>query len=284
MEVEREVADGRLTPLVTPWMTEAAGAPADVAGTLAIRPDGHCVFHRAPATDGHRGGCAIYGQRPSSCEHFPYVCTIDPRGVHVTLSHYCPTAADLLFADQEPPEIVQGPPVFGDPMPEGLDARESLPPVADGRRRLMGWDEVTKWERQTVSEVAGRAGDATVPDAGLFEEARRAVAEPYEWPAAPDRLERAWKGLVAPGWEDLSPVVGRYLASKVLASWALYSGPGLPEVLRSVAMARAVLGVEAARQCLRADRALDRTLLKEAIRRSDLLLVHYAEPSKLYAP
>ena len=100
----------------------------------------------------------------------------------------------------------------------------------------------------------------------------------------PDRLERAFEVLVVPGWLDLSPVIGRYLASKVLASWALYTGSGFPEVLRAVAMARAVLGVEAARQCLRAERALDRALLKEAIRQSDLLLVHYAEPSALYAP
>ncbi len=277
------MADGRLAPVVTPWAVPAAGAPADVAGTLAIRRDGHCVFHRAAATDGHRGGCAIYSLRPSSCKHFPSVCTIDPRGVHVTLSHYCPTAADLLFVGEDPAEIVEGPPVFGDRMPEGLDARESLPPVADDLR-LMAWDEVTQWERQTVLEVAGRSGDTAVPDAGLFEEARHAVAGPHDWPAMPDRLDRAWEVLVVPGWLDLSPVIGRYLASKVLASWALYTGSGFPEVLRAVAMARAVLGVEAARQCLRAERALDRALLKEAIRQSDLMLVHYAEPSALYAP
>lgn len=281
--VELEMASGRVTALVTPWLTGTADTPADVAGTLAIRRDGQCVFHREPSpASGQKGGCAIYGLRPSSCEHFPYICAIDPRGVQVTLSHYCPTAADLLFAAEEPLTIVEGPPVFDHRTPEGLDARESLPPVADGGRRLMGWDEVAMWEREAVSDVAGRAGDTSMPDCGLFEEVRHAVAGPLDWPGTPDRLERAWEVLVVPGWPDLSPVVGRYLASKVFASWALYSGSGLPEVMRAAAMARAVLGVEAARQCLRADRVVDRTLLKEAIRQSDLLLVHYAEPLTLY--
>jgi hypothetical protein len=46
-------------------------------------------------------------------------------------------------------------------------------------------------------------------------------------------------------------------------------------VLRSIETARAALQVEAARQCARADRILDAPLLKEAIRQSDLRLLHY---------
>ena len=144
------------------------GASSAAAAPFAGVPPPSSSFHRAAATDGHRGGCAIYSLRPSSCKHFPYLCTIDPRGVHVTLSHYCPTAADLLFVGEDPAEIVEGPPVFGDRMPEGLDARESLPPVADDLR-LMAWDEVTQWERQTVLEVAARSGDTAVPDAAAQE-------------------------------------------------------------------------------------------------------------------
>ena len=64
--------------------------------------------------------------RPS-CAHFPYVCLIDQRGVHVTLSHYCPTATALLFEHSGPIEIVEGPsPIAELDMLEGLDARDAL--------------------------------------------------------------------------------------------------------------------------------------------------------------
>ena len=46
-------------------------------------------------------------------------------------------------------------------------------------------------------------------------------------------------------------------------------------------MAAAVLRIEAARQCGWLGRALDRELLTEAIRQTDLLLVHYADPQLL---
>ena len=93
-------------------------------GTLPRDGNGACVFHS--------GGCSIYEHRPLSCVHFPYVCMIDPRGVHVTLSHYCPTAAALLFEHEGPIEVVEGPsPVPLLEIPEGLDARESLPPVRE---------------------------------------------------------------------------------------------------------------------------------------------------------
>ena len=58
----------------------------------------------------------------------------------------------------------------------------------------------------------------------------------------------------------------------------MYLGSGPADVMRGVDIARAVLQVEATRQCTRAARALDQPLLKEAIRQSDLLLVHYADP------
>ena len=94
----------------------------DEGGVLPRNESGACVFH-----DRH---CTVYEHRPLSCVHFPYVCMIDPRGVHVTLSHYCPTAAALLFEHEGPIEVVEGPsPVPLLEIPEGLDARESLPPL-----------------------------------------------------------------------------------------------------------------------------------------------------------
>ena len=60
-----------------------------------------------------------------------------------------------------------------------------------------------------------------------------------------------------------------------------YLRDGIPAVLRGVEQARSVLQIEAARQCARTGRPLDAALLKEAIRQSDLLLVHYADSSQL---
>jgi hypothetical protein len=44
-----------------------------------------------------------------------------------------------------------------------------------------------------------------------------------------------------------------------------------------------VLRIECARQCAFFQRPLDRELMTEAIRQSDLLLVHYADPALLAA-
>jgi hypothetical protein len=46
-------------------------------------------------------------------------------------------------------------------------------------------------------------------------------------------------------------------------------------------LALGLLRAEAARGCADAGRALDPDLLKEAVRRSDLLLVHLADPEAL---
>jgi hypothetical protein len=279
------VGQGRVRPPVTPWLDEAPHAPAEVAGVLALQPSGACVFHRTsplPAA----GGCAVHRWRPVSCEHFPQVAVIDPRGVHVTLSHYCPTAAALLFEPGEP-AVVAGPPVLADGQrPEGLDARESLPPLrrpGPGRAtpQLMSWDEVTAWEHDLVRTVATARQTAAPPEMALFEHARDAVPAGLDWPAAPVALEDVWRTQVADRWVHFAPVVGRYLASKAHASWALYLGAGTDEVVRQVAIARAVLQVESARACVSAHRRLDADTLRHAIRQSDLLLLHHADPGIL---
>jgi Fe-S-cluster containining protein len=250
------------------WLIPDDNAPEEVAGTLALQPDGHCVFHRA-------AGCGVYAARPASCAHFPYVCLIDQRGVHVTLSHYCPTAVAMLFEGHEPIEIVDGPsPVSGFDIPEGLDAREALPPL-ESPSRLMTFEAFAEWER---AEVAKGASAPPVAQAlALFEQARFAVPAPWSWAEAPADLERQWVALVDPAWPIFARVVSRYRAAKVFASWAVYTDDGLEAVRRVADIADAVLRVEAVRQCVAAGRPLDAELLKQAIRQSDLLLVHYAD-------
>jgi DNA-binding FadR family transcriptional regulator len=103
----------------------------------------------------------------------------------------------------------------------------------------------------------------------------------WSWPDAPIDTRSVWDRLVAPGWADWMPVVGRYLASKAHASWAMYLGDGPRAVERLVDLARTVLQVEAIRACVTDDTALDRARLRHAIRRADLLLVHLTDPRTL---
>jgi hypothetical protein len=57
-------------------------------------------------------------------------------------------------------------------------------------------------------------------------------------------------------------------------------GRGPVDVQQAVAAARAVLQMEAIRACGTGDLPLDRERLTLAIRRTDLLLMHYADPGR----
>jgi Fe-S-cluster containining protein len=270
---------------VVPWLAPEDGAPEDVAGTLALRDNGHCVFFEAG-----RPGCSIHDVKPAGCVHFPYVCLIDQRGVQVTLSHFCPTAASMLFEHRDPIAIVEGSSPVPDDL-EGLDARESLPPTyaeasvggptVAKTTRLMTFDELTEWERDQVSRA--RIDELDSEDLALFNQARAAVPAPWSWPDAPEHLDGLWFSQVAPAWSRFDDVLARYAAAKIFASWSLYLGHGLEAAAHTARMAAAVVRIEAARQCRIYGRPLDRELMTDAIRQSDLLLVHYADPSLLAA-
>jgi hypothetical protein len=151
--------------------------------------DGACVFYDTAA---QAGRCSLqralgHASIPSSCRHFPRVCLEDARGLSVTLSHYCPTAAGMLFRDDRVLEIVAGPePVPGE-RPEGLDARRALPPLLTPSV-LMDHAAYAAWERFAV---AAFAQDGASPEDAL---ARLALAA--------GRL-RAWR----PGGAPLAAAV-----------------------------------------------------------------------------
>ena len=261
---------------VEPWLTAAADLPEDVAGTLALRDNTHCVFFEAGGS-----GCAIHDVKPASCAHFPFVCLFDQRGVHVTLSHYCPTAASLLFEHRGPIEIVEG----SSPLPqidmlEGLDASEALPPLMPAAGgRLMSFAELDAWQRDQIARA--RIGELQPDDVIAFDRARAAVPSPLSWPPAPEQLESLWYAQVAPAWRHFEDVLTRYAAAKAFASWSLYLGDGTTAAEAAATIAHAVLRVECARQCRASGRPLDRELLGNAIQQSDLLLIHYADPEAL---
>ena len=265
----------KIIPLhAEPWFIPSGESPDDIAGILSVRENGHCVFFEAGEP-----GCSIHAVKPAACVHFPYVCLIDQRGVHVTLSHYCPTAASLLFEHNQPIAIVEGPaPVAGESI-EGLDARDSLPPVSSGPARLMSWDELDAWQRDQVATAT--IGDFESADLERFERARASVPAPWTWPEPPPQVESMWWSMVAPKWHFFSDVLTRYAAAKAFASWSLYMGNGIEAAEETARIAASVLRIEAARQCGWFGRELDRESLTEAIRQADLLLVHYADPRVL---
>jgi hypothetical protein len=169
---------------------------------------------------------------------------IDPRGVHVTLAHYCPTAAAMLFQHEGPIEVVEGPsPVPLLEIPEGLDARESLPPLREPspggssdatRSVLMSWEEFADWEREELKTLPRLIGDT-----------------------------------------PFAPVIERYLAAKLFASWAMYQDDdGIAAVRKFVRAAYLRLREEIEIGSIAAERPLDAAILLEAIRRVDFGLFH----------
>jgi hypothetical protein len=105
------------------------------------------------------GRCGIHlklghAALPAACQHFPRQCLIDRRGVFITLSHYCPTAAELLFTSGGPAEIVHGPPATPAGDAEGLDARDVLPPLLTANV-LMDLAGYAAWEAHMVRTLAG---------------------------------------------------------------------------------------------------------------------------------
>jgi Fe-S-cluster containining protein len=129
---------------------------------LATNEDGRCAF-----LESERGNlCAIHRQLgapalPSACRDFPRIALLAPGGISITLSHYCPTAATMLFSPADGSArtdpllgIVEGPPGFPPTWPyEGLDARTALPPLLRPGV-LMSWAAYERWENHAVATLA----------------------------------------------------------------------------------------------------------------------------------
>ena len=242
---------------------------------------GRCVFH----DDNALGGCRIHRAMghtalPLACRQFPRQSVRDPRGVSVTLSHYCPTANDLLVNATAPTTIVSNAPAFpADAEYVGLTADNALPPLLHPRL-AMDWESWWLFEELAVSllseapEPLSRLGLAvecarkwTVDNGSLsdhlraaFIHARTANLSGSELPtsriteliadvlaAVPADADNDWRGAATEAVSVRAlervddAVVSRFLAAHAFANWAAYQGEGLRTWFRAVETAAAVL-------------------------------------------
>ena len=219
----------------------------------------------------HDGLCAIHrtgGQLalPLSCRMFPRSVLIDGRGTFISLSHFCPTAAALLFEDGPPAAIVEAPASLVDVGPlDGLDARHAWPPLLRAGV-LMDLESYDAWERLGV-ELLTR--ESVEPHASLTALERTAARIAVWTPGEGSLLHRVRNAFeaVVPSTAVLAPhdmPVKRWLASRFFGCWVAYQRDGLPAIVRYLAGCFRTFEAEFAR---------DGNAL-EAIRHSDLRIMH----------
>lgn len=131
--------------------------PDDAAAMLACTTAGDCVFYH-----GGTRLCVIHRDMgherlPSTCRHFPRLAVRDRRGTFVSLTHYCPTAAAMLFRDDVSLEIVEAPPAFPSADYEGLLVEPDAWPPLLHPRMLMDDAAYSAWEQHMVSRCANEA-------------------------------------------------------------------------------------------------------------------------------
>lgn len=156
-------------------LSTAGPLPDGAAAVLEPLPDGACpAFDRA---GGNR--CSVqarmgHGGLPASCRHFPRVALLEADAVRVTLSHFCPTAAWVLFTPApERLAIVSDAAGIADRREhEGFDARWTIPPfLRPGVAMDTGSCRV--WERCVIGAMDSDDLDA---EAALAAAARTAEA------------------------------------------------------------------------------------------------------------
>lgn len=321
-----------------------SGACCTAGWTIPVEPHLRPLIGRTwlePDTDGAcprfdraTGQCSVqrdHGEAalPVSCHQFPRRALVDDRGISVTLSHYCPTAATMLLDSAVPLTVVARPPGFPpDRAYEGLDARGEWPPLLRPDV-LFDTGSYARWEAfmvETLGASTAAPGAAIDALAAVAEHLRRwnihdgpldawtarvlSGAEPLypgihrerygpyraqaafrrvadavpdglsrpDLPADCDASDHQW---VAPAWEALAPRLNRYLGARAFASWTAYQGRGVRTQIAELMATAAVLRIECVRAASAAGRLLDPKMVLEAVRATDLLLVHLADRDRL---
>jgi hypothetical protein len=263
------VEDGLVAPLRT------IGIDIGAERIAPVRSDGSCAFFERQAgrlcTIQRRGGAALL---PSMCRHFPRVVVNDPRGASVTLSHFCPTAAGLLFTAPHL-TIVDAPSSLAlNGSLDGLDATGVLPPLLT-TDVLTDWDGYSAWEARAVALFDG---EHVQPERAV-EALAIATDASCRWRPGSQSLSEAVHHAFARSqpvvdlgdterWGSFGRTVNAFLAAHAFASWTAYEPDGLRAIPVAVAKALSTLTRNLD------DRPLTRETLTEAIRATDLQLRH----------
>lgn len=164
--------------------------PEDAAAMLERTDRGECVFFERSS---HL--CVVHRDAgesalPATCRHFPRLAVADSRGTFVTLSHFCPTAASMLFREDVALEIVASPAAFPPADYEGLTVTsEDLPPLLSPSM-LMDAPGYGAWERHMVRRCAADQSPESVV-ATLARDARTLQA----WRPGAQSLQHVVTGL-----------------------------------------------------------------------------------------
>ena len=229
--MEAAVADAIRARGVLPGaaLSTAGQLPEGAAAVLEPLPGGAC-----PAFDRNGGSlCSIqrelgHEHLPASCRHFPRVALLEADATRVTLSHFCPTAAWMLFApDAGKLAIVHDAAGIADRREhDGFDARQTIPPLL---RPGVAMDAETcrLWEQHVIGALdsAGRAPEETL--AGLA----FTTDEIRNWTAGQGALESHARTALAAAAEPRGPG-GRWQmtlpsASRLFSLAAASVPPGL---------------------------------------------------------
>lgn len=217
--IARAIAGGILAAPagIEAWNHEAPDLPPPDIAVLARRASGACVFLR----DATPSACSIHeacghGILPVTCRQFPRVALADDRGLHVTLSHYCPTAARLLLASPAAPlAILRDPPGWhAGALEPGLDARGHWPPLARPGV-MLSFGAWSAWERFCVATWACEGVTASTGLAAMAAAAARLRgihADSGALEAAVARLDALREPAVEAGSATLD-------AGRALADW-----------------------------------------------------------------
>ena len=136
-------------------MGQRINDPAEGAAAMLERTaKGECVF-----LDGGTKLCIVHRDLgepalPATCRYFPRLAVRDNRGTFITLSHFCPTAASMLFRKDCPLSIVSEPQAFPPGDYEGLVVTDNdLPPLLCPTM-LMDPSGYSAWERHMVDRCS----------------------------------------------------------------------------------------------------------------------------------
>lgn len=148
------------------------------------------------------------------------------------------------------------------------------------RGSLVDWTAgVLSHPRPVPGSAAAMYEQLLTPDA--FLQLAATVPRGLDAPALPPELEDTDAALVEPAWPAWAPAVLRYLGARAFASWTAYQSRGIRTQVAELFAAAGVLRIECARACQRGGSILDRSTVLDAVRATDLLLVHLADREAL---